>query len=173
MNRVRHEGAAAGRGRRSIVGRLIVKDLYLYRWMILGALVAGGASLAATRMSEGDGWSTGPNVGFILFMTTVITFGVLMAMLGLLRERQERSRLFVLSLPVSPAQYSFAKVAAALVAFLVPWSVLTGGVAALKALTGEPRGWYSWTTTRPYFARSSSSCRASSRSWTRWKTDRG
>jgi ABC-type transport system involved in multi-copper enzyme maturation permease subunit len=125
---------------RSIVGRLVAKDLYLYRWLIAGALLAGVASLVLSRFGKGDNVSTGPNVGILLFMTTIITFGVFISMLGILKERQDRSQLFVLSLPVSAAQYSTAKVLAALIAFLVPWLVLTAGVVVLTLLSEGPHG---------------------------------
>ena len=125
--------------RPSLVGRLVAKDLYFYRWLIVGTLLAGVASLAASRFEDGDGVSTGPNLGILLFMTTVIAFGVSLPMI-LLKEHQTRTSLFVLSLPVSPAQYSFAKVAAALIAFLVPWLGLTAGVVVLTAASAAPDG---------------------------------
>src|SRR5262245_1361248 len=120
--------------KRSIVSRLIAKDLYLYRWLIVGALIAGMASLFISRYSGGDNVTTGLNVGILMFMSTVIAFGIAISMIGILKERQDKSQLFVLSLPVSTRQYSIAKVGAALIAFLVPWFVLTAGVFATIAL---------------------------------------
>ncbi|HMM34068.1 MAG TPA: hypothetical protein PKA62_04950 [Thermoanaerobaculia bacterium] len=125
--------------RRSITGRLIARDLHGYRGLILGALVASAASLVLTRLDGGDGISTGPNVGFLLLLTTIIVLGVSLPMLVLL-EHRTKSHLFVLSLPVSPAQYSFAKVASALVAFLLPWTAITGGAVAVTALSPAPDG---------------------------------
>ncbi len=126
---------------RSIVGRLVAKDLHLYRWLIAAALIAGIGSLALSRIVPGDDAATGLNVGFLLFVTTIIAFGVFVAMAGILKERQDRSQLFVLSLPVSPAQYSIAKVTAAFAAFLGPWLVLTGGVVLLTAISADARGY--------------------------------
>lgn len=125
---------------RSILGRLIAKDLYLYRWMIALALIAGAASLALSRISSGDGVSTGMNLGMLLFITTIITFGIFVAMVGILKERQDKSQLFVLSLPLSAAQYSLSKVCSALIAFLLPWVVLTAGVVLATAGSGGPAG---------------------------------
>jgi ABC-type transport system involved in multi-copper enzyme maturation permease subunit len=125
---------------KSIVGRLIAKDLYAYRWLIAAAFVAGVASLVLSSTSEGDNVSTGPNLGIILFMTTIIAFGIFIPMIGILKERQDKSQLFVLSLPVSAAQYSFAKVLAALIAFLGPWLVLTAGVVVLTLRSDRPHG---------------------------------
>ncbi len=125
--------------RRSITGRLIARDLYHYRWLIFGTLIAGAASLVLARLDESDGISTGPNVGFLLLLTTIIVLGVSLPML-VLQEHRTKSDLFVLSLPVSAAQYSFAKVASALIAFLVPWTALTGVVVLLTALSPAPDG---------------------------------
>ena len=125
---------------RSIVGRLVAKDLYFCRWLIAGTLIAGVLSLAISRLSTADNAATGPNLGIILFITTIIAFGVSLPMVAILKERQDRSQLFVLSLPVSPAQYSIAKVSAALIAFLVPWLVLTAGVVVATALSAGPHG---------------------------------
>lgn len=121
-----------------VLGRLIAKDLYLYRWLIAGGLAAGALTLALTRFGGGDGVRSGPNLGFILFITAMTTFGILVPMLGILRERQEGSRLFVLSLPLTPAQYVLAKLVAALVAFLAPWTTLTAGVVGLAFLAAGP-----------------------------------
>ena len=123
---------------RSILGRLVAKDLYLYRWLILATLLAGIASLVLLAWSDGDG-ATGLNLGFLLFLTVIIAFGCSLPMI-LLKEHQTRAQLFVLSLPVSLAQYSIAKVAAALLAFLVPWAALTGGVVVLTLSSAAPDG---------------------------------
>ena len=128
-----------------IVRRLIAKDLYLQRWLIAGATVAGGLSLVlsssgAGNAGDGGAVSRGPNLGFLLFITTIITFGIFVAMFGVFKEHQEKSRLFVLSLPVSPAQYLRAKLWAALLAFLAPWTLFTAGVVAALGLGGGAAG---------------------------------
>lgn len=124
--------------RRSVVNRLIAKDLYMYRGVMTGALVAGVASLVVSVVDGRDNVTTGLNIGFLLFITTIITFGVVVAMFGILRERQDHSQLFVLSLPISAGQYARAKVSAAVAAFGIPWTVLTAGVVGLTVATGQP-----------------------------------
>jgi hypothetical protein len=124
---------------RSVLVRLIAKDLYLHRWLIAGTVAAGVATLALTGRG-GAGSDGGLDLGFLLYLTTLITFGILVPMLGILKERQDSSRLFVLSLPVSPAGYAVAKVVSAFAIFLVPWLALTGGVVALTLATDRPDG---------------------------------
>lgn len=119
---------------RSIVWRLVAKDLYLYRWLVGGTLVAGFVSLLAS----GSAGATG-NIGRILFVTTVVVLGVFLAMYGLLAERQTRSMLFGLSLPITPVQYMAAKVGASLIAFLIPWLVFTATIAWF-GVTRDPPG---------------------------------
>ena len=52
---VMHKPKGARRMNRSIVGRLVAKDLYLYRWLIAGALLAGRRVAAScSRFAAGD-----------------------------------------------------------------------------------------------------------------------
>jgi len=99
-----------------MVWRLIVKDLYLYRGIVVLATVVGLASLVI-GVDRQEGW----NIGAILFVTSLVALGIFIGMYGILRERQERSLLFVLSLPISPTQYAAAKIVSALASFLAPW----------------------------------------------------
>lgn len=98
---------------------LIAKDLYLYRWMTLGTLLAGLAAIPLLGFAGTLGI-----VGQILFVTVLVVHGVILAVHGPLSERQNRTLAFVLSLPVSPLQVALARIAAALVAYLIPWSLL-------------------------------------------------
>lgn len=124
----------------SVAWRLVVKDLYLHRWLVVVALVSGIASLVVSGLDEGDHVKTGPNLGFLLFITTVVAFGIFVPMTGILKERQDRSQLWVLSLPIAPSGYARAKVWASLIAFLVPWLLLTGFVVVAEVLAGRGGG---------------------------------
>ena len=117
----------------SIVWRLIRKDLYLYRWLIGGALVAGLVSLVIAGVNEMSG-----TIGFILLLTSIVALGVFIAIYGILTERKEKSLLFVLSLPISTTQYTAAKVSSSLIAFLIPWLVLTVTIVVLTLALDEP-----------------------------------
>jgi hypothetical protein len=124
----------------SIVWRLIAKDLYLYRWLIVGTLIVGLASILAANAFE-EAYGAVRNIAFILVVTCVVGLGVFLAIFCVLTERQTRAVLFVLSLPVSPMQYMMAKVGASLLAFLITWVVLTGTiVASIIAFDPPPDG---------------------------------
>ncbi len=103
----------------SIIARLISKELYLYRGLILGTLIAG---VAALLLSGQDG--TLGMIGGILFITVLVVHSAFLALHSLFTERKSRSLLFVLSLPLSPVQYAQAKIGACLLAFLLPWIAL-------------------------------------------------
>jgi len=116
----------------SIVWRLIAKDLYLYRWLMGAALGVGFASLFIPRIGDGPN-----NIMLILLLTSVVALGIFIGIYGIMNERKEKSLLFVLSLPISTMQYTIAKVGAALIAFLIPWAILTASIVVLT-LTFDP-----------------------------------
>jgi ABC-type multidrug transport system permease subunit len=120
---------------RSIVARLILKDLYLLRWAVLGVLAAGGASLALMPMSTASAY-----VGGVTFICALVILNIVLVMSGVVQERKDRVLLFVLSLPVSTTQYLAAKVTANAVAFVVPWIVLTAAAAAVIDRSSIPNG---------------------------------
>jgi ABC-2 type transport system permease protein len=119
----------------TVVAKLVAKDLYMNRWLLGIALIGGVLSLVASGTSR-----TGFNVGSIFYLTTVIAFGVVLVMYAVVNERKEKSLLFVLSLPLSPAQYLRAKVLAVGSAFGAMWLLLSVGVVAMILLTGVPNG---------------------------------
>jgi ABC-2 type transport system permease protein len=119
----------------AIVRHLIVKDLYLLRWMSLGTIVGG--LVAAWLMSL----SPLPiNGGGVLMVCAPIVLNIFLVMSGIVSERKERVSLFILTFPVSRLQYVAAKVAANAIAFVVPWSILTLAVAATVVLSPIPNG---------------------------------
>ncbi len=120
----------------TVMTRLILKDIYLNRTLIIGSLVAAFISLLIATLSP-----TSFTVGSLAFITTMVAMGVCIPLYGVVRERDNKSWLFVLSLPLSPTQYYQTKVASALIAFLLPWSLsLLAAVVLIKALAGLPDG---------------------------------
>jgi ABC-2 type transport system permease protein len=119
----------------SITMRLIVKDLYMNRWLIAVAAVLGLVSLLVAGINK-----VAFNVAGTLYLTTIIAYGVVLVMYSVVQERKDKSALFVLSLPISGDDYLRAKVLAVLVTFIVPWLALTGGGIALFAATRIPDG---------------------------------
>lgn len=109
-----------------VIRKLIAKELYLNRWFMVATAVAATLSAAAASLGRGA-----YNVGAITWLTTVIAFGVMLAIYGISNERKENSLHFVLSLPISPAQYVRAKLFGLLLTYLLPWLVASGAALGL------------------------------------------
>ena len=110
--------------------KLIAKELYVNRWMVIGGAISGVASVLIATLGQ-----TGFNVGALTWLTTIIAVGVILALYGIMNERKEHALLFVMSLPLSIADYVRAKVMGLALCFLVVW--LTSSVAALLLVFGK------------------------------------
>jgi ABC-2 type transport system permease protein len=109
--------------------KLIAKDFYLNRWLIVGSTVAGLVGLLIA--AEGQ---LRFNIGMLTWLTTIVAFGVVLATFAIANERKERALQFVLSLPLSHGDYVRIKVIGLLLCFLVPWIVLSAGAVVLVAV---------------------------------------
>jgi ABC-2 type transport system permease protein len=126
----------------SVTRKLIAKEFYLNRWMLVGATLVGFIGLAIAA----DGPELRFDIGFLIWLTTIIAFGVILAMFGIASERKERALLFVLSLPLSHGGYIRIKLHGLLLCFLVPWTLLSvGGVALVYIRPNLPDGMLPFT----------------------------
>ncbi len=119
----------------SVVGRLIRKDLALARWPVIGALIAGAASLAIMPLTSVTAY-----VGGVTFVCVLVILNIILVMTGVVQERKDKTQIFVLSLPVSTAQYVAAKVVANALAFTVPWAVLSAAAYVVIVRSPIPDG---------------------------------
>lgn len=124
----------------AVTTRLIVKDLYLQRRLIALAFIGGAASLVIT----GTLGRAGAGFGMVFYLTTIIAYGIVLVMHAVTLERNQKSLVFALSLPISPAEYLQAKMLAMLLAFLGPWALLTIATIVLVAVTPMPDGMMTW-----------------------------
>jgi len=106
--------------------KLIAKEFYIHRWLIIGTTVAGFVGLGIA--TEGE---IRFNIGMLTWLTTIVAFGVVLAMLGIANERKERALQFVLSLPLSPGDYVRVKLFGLFLCYLVPWVILSAGAVVL------------------------------------------
>ena len=125
-----------------MIKRLILKDWYLQRWMILAALLGGVLSLGIVCI----GGQAAFLVGLILLITALIASGAQLAIATIVDERKERTLSFVMSLPISHREYTIAKLLGALIIFLVPWvSLVLGSFALFIVPHGIPHGLFPFT----------------------------
>jgi ABC-2 type transport system permease protein len=107
--------------------KLIAREFYVHRWMIVGCILAGLAGLACVAR----GGHMNFNVGFLIWLTTIVAFGVIVAMFGIATERKERVMNWVLSLPVAHGNYVRTKVLALMLCFGVVWFALSAAAIGL------------------------------------------
>jgi hypothetical protein len=125
-----------------VTRKLIGKELYVNRWFIAGGSVAGVASVLIATFGK-----TAFNVGALTWLTTIIATGVMLALYGIMNERKEHSLLFVLSLPLSTADYVRAKLLGLLACFFIMWTLASGAALLLVFLDDTvPDGVAPYTT---------------------------
>lgn len=119
----------------SVVAHLVRKDLFLMRWPIAGTLAGGAAALALMPQGKFQAY-----LGGVLLICALVILNIVVALYAVAQERREKMAVFIFSLPVSPGQYTMAKVVAAGIAFVGPWLLLTAATMALIAGTALPDG---------------------------------
>jgi ABC-2 type transport system permease protein len=109
---------------RSIVLRLMMKDWYLSRTLLSIVGVLGAVSIASLYLRH----SLTGLAGMVVALFAVMFLGILMPTQTIVNERTQQNLPFVMSLPVSPMQYTTAKVLANLSAFLALWLPIAAGM---------------------------------------------
>ncbi len=118
-----------------VVHKLIGKELYVHRWLLIGASVSVVVSASIASWS-----AMAFNIGALTWITTVIALGVMLGIYGIMNERKEHSLEFVLSLPLSAREYVASKVIGLMLCFVAPWLVATASAIALVLGTAVPDG---------------------------------
>jgi ABC-2 type transport system permease protein len=114
-----------------VTRKLIAKELYVNRWLIVGGSLSAIASVLIALTGK-----MGFNIGALTWLTTIIALGVMLALYGIMNERKEHALQFVLSLPLSIGDYVRAKMFGLMACFLLVW--LAGSAAALLLVFGHP-----------------------------------
>lgn len=120
----------------AMVKRLVLKDWYFQRYALIGAVAGGALSLWLIGLGSGAAFY----FGTILLLTLLITVGFYLAFATVVREREHQTLVFVMTLPITPAEYTMAKVLANLLIFMVPWTVLVLGTWLVISVTAIPEG---------------------------------
>ena len=123
-----------------VIKQLVYKDWYLNRKIL--AIYVGGGILSLSIISLGE-WQF--YMGAIMFITMLVGMGNHQLSVTMISERKEQTLAFVMSLPVSPADYAMAKFLANMVLFFIPWSLLTLITALVILFTPLPDGLLAFT----------------------------
>lgn len=112
-----------------MIGILIQKDVRLVMVPVLLYLLVGTLAIGMMGI-EREGWFY---AGSVLLITAMIALGFHPAMATVIGERKERNLAFIMSMPITPTDYTWAKLLANLLLFFVPWALLVGGTMAMIA----------------------------------------
>lgn len=111
----------------TMVKHLIWKDWHFSRGIIVFYIAAGALSLFLLGLGNEQVFY----MGSVLFFTVLIGLSIHLVMATVIYERKEQTLPFIMSLPVSPMEYTTAKILANVLIFLVPWLTLVVGTFAL------------------------------------------
>jgi ABC-type transport system involved in multi-copper enzyme maturation permease subunit len=117
---------------RAVIARLILKDWYLSRTLLILIAAAGTLSIGLLYLRRED---TG-TIGLISALIACVLLSILLPMQTIVNERKQHNLAFVMSLPISPMEYTAAKVVGNLSAFLALWAAIAIGVLGTLARTG-------------------------------------
>jgi hypothetical protein len=126
---------------RSVFWCIVRRDL-----RFAGVLSAVGLVLGITGLAFGGHGKVGSFMSLLLLICAGLAPGIFICSLFIWTERKDKSRMFALSLPISPARYAVAKCVAALLAYMTPWAVLAAVAICGYTLLSMPSG------TAPLFA---------------------
>ena len=108
-----------------VVKRLILKDWYLNRAIIVVSLVAGLVTIAGVAAWHGTQLAI--LFGMIVLVTIMIGIGA-MLMITIADERKLQTLPFVMTLPISYKEYTASKIVGSLLIFLVFWLALVAAM---------------------------------------------
>lgn len=115
-----------------MVATLVRKDWYFNRGAIVAYSVLGvAAALGLGLPSEAAFFAAS-----VLLITVLISIGIHLTMVTVISERQEHTLAFVMSLPVSPNDYTLAKLIANLAIFGVAWGAIS--IVAVAVIASRP-----------------------------------
>ncbi len=123
-----------------VIKQLIYKDWYLNRKLL--ATYVGGGIFSLCLISFGE-WQF--FMGSIMLISMMVGMGNHQLAATMINERKEQTLAFVMSLPVSPADYAMAKFLSNMVLFFIPWALLVLATTAVILLTPLPDGLIAFT----------------------------
>ncbi len=119
-----------------LVRLLVVKDWQLFQKQLALYVLAGIVALCFLGLARP--WAF--YVGSLMLLIVLVAAACFSISTSLVVERKEQTLSFVMSLPVSPLDFTISKLAGNLLTFAVPFAVLLGGTLATVLLTPLPDG---------------------------------
>jgi hypothetical protein len=116
-----------------MIRRLILKDWYLSRVPLALLAVAGTAAIALLFLRrEATGY-----IALTSSFISLILLGNILPTTTIVNERKHRNLAFVMSLPISTADYTAAKMIGNVTAFAAVWTAIAGTIIGIFARSTE------------------------------------
>jgi hypothetical protein len=115
---------------------LVAKDWQLFQKQLAVYVLAGLVALCF--LGVGKPWTF--YIGSLMLIIVTVSVACFSIATSLMTERKEQTLAFVMSLPVSPLDFTVAKLAGNLLTFAVPLLVIAGGTLAMVWFTPLPDG---------------------------------
>ena len=112
---------------RSIIRQLIAKDWRIVKWPMLGYMLVAMTSLWLMSIENFGAYLTGG----VVFMTMVIVIGIHFVFVTVVNEHKLNTLPFMLSLPITNAQHTRAKLTSCIAGFAGLWLLLFAGISVL------------------------------------------
>ena len=119
-----------------VIKLLVAKDWQLFQKQLAVCVLAGIVSLCFLGLAKP--WAF--YVGSLILIIVMVSAACFSIATSLVVERKEQTLAFVMSLPVSPLDFTVAKLVGNLVTFLVPFGVMLAGTLAVVLFTPLPDG---------------------------------
>lgn len=119
-----------------VIRLLIAKDWQLFQKQLAVYVLAGMVALCFLGLARP--WAF--YVGSLMLLIVLVSAACFSISTSLVVERKEQTLAFVMSLPVSPLDFTVAKLAGNLLTFAVPFVVLLAGTLGVVLLTPLPDG---------------------------------
>ena len=119
-----------------VIRLLVIKDWQLFQQQLALYVLAGIVALCFLGL--GKPWAF--YIGSLMLIIVTVAVACFSIATSLVTERKEKTLAFVMSLPVSPLDFTVAKLAGNLLTFAVPFLVIAGGTLATVWLTPLPDG---------------------------------
>jgi ABC-2 type transport system permease protein len=121
----------------SVIRLLVLKDWQLFQKQLAFYVLAGIVALCFLGLAKPWAFYVGSLMLLIVVVSSIST--------SLVVERKEQTLAFVMSLPVSPREFTLSKLIGNLLTFGVPFVVLLGGALALVMFSPLPDGLFVYT----------------------------
>jgi ABC-2 type transport system permease protein len=125
----------------SVIRLLVLKDWQLFQKQLAFYVLAGIVALCFLGLAKP--WAF--YVGSLMLLIVMVSSACFSISTSLVVERKEQTLAFVMSLPVSPREFTLSKLIGNLLTFGVPFVVLLGGALALVMFSPLPDGLFVYT----------------------------